>query len=91
MNTKTPQNPEPEGAPEEADTPPARLIQSESTTDIPVHLLFRDDSDIGAPTVPLRWWGGGSVPANSRGYVRPLRRAVSRPTWTPNSSSGPHG
>ncbi|MFI9149887.1 SPFH domain-containing protein [Streptomyces sp. NPDC053367] len=47
MTTTTPQTPESEGP-----SRPARLIQNESTTEIPVHLLFRDDPD--PEPVPLR-------------------------------------
>ncbi|MBB6420994.1 SPFH domain-containing protein [Streptomyces sp. AK010] len=51
MSTTTSHTSEPDGPP---DGPvwPARLIQNEATTEIPVHLLFRDDPD-PAP-VPLR-------------------------------------
>ncbi|MET7573837.1 SPFH domain-containing protein [Streptomyces sp. NPDC005492] len=49
--SQTPENEEP-ARPPEAQTRPARLIQNEATTEIPVHLLFRDDPD-PAP-VPLR-------------------------------------
>ncbi|WP_405644612.1 SPFH domain-containing protein [Streptomyces sp. NBC_00019] len=42
--------PEPEGPAETTTTSrPARLIQNETTTEIPVHLLFRDDPDHPAP------------------------------------------
>ncbi|WP_225831872.1 SPFH domain-containing protein [Streptomyces sp. NK08204] len=46
MSTTTPPTPESGGRPEGgagAATRPARLIRNESTTEIPVHLLFRDD------------------------------------------------
>jgi hypothetical protein len=49
--TTTSQTPENEGPPE-GQTRPARLIQNEATTEIPVHLLFRDDPD--PVSVPLR-------------------------------------
>ncbi|GAB2845750.1 SPFH domain-containing protein [Streptomyces deserti] len=51
MSTTTSQTPESEGT---ADSPtrPARLIQNEVTTEIPIHLLFRDDPD--PATVPLK-------------------------------------
>ncbi|MGW4562250.1 SPFH domain-containing protein [Streptomyces sp. NPDC004561] len=56
MSTTTSHTPsESEGQPEGAVVPgvrPARLIQNEVTTEIPVHLLFRDDPD--PVTVPLR-------------------------------------
>ncbi|GAA3839025.1 SPFH domain-containing protein [Streptomyces chiangmaiensis] len=91
MNTKTSQNPEPEGAPEEVGTPPARLIQSESTTEIPVHLLFREDSDSGAPPVSPavvgRRLGTGEQP-RVRPQAPPRRQPpdvdpqlVERPAW----------
>jgi hypothetical protein len=55
MNTtttsQTPENEEPVGPPE-GQTRPARLIQNEATTEIPVHLLFRDEPD--PVSVPLR-------------------------------------
>lgn len=47
MTTTTSPTPESEGH-----TRPARLIQNEATTEIPVHLLFRDDPD--SVSVPLR-------------------------------------
>ncbi|MGW0337886.1 SPFH domain-containing protein [Streptomyces sp. NPDC003011] len=47
MSTTTSHTPESEGP-----SRPARLIQNESTTEIPVHLLFRDDPD--PVSVPLR-------------------------------------
>ncbi|WP_043686791.1 SPFH domain-containing protein [Streptomyces xylophagus] len=49
--SQTPENEEPVGPPE-GQTRPARLIQNEATTEIPVHLLFRDDPD--PVSVPLR-------------------------------------
>ncbi|MEV0637013.1 SPFH domain-containing protein [Streptomyces sp. NPDC050619] len=47
MSTTTSHTPESEGP-----SRPARLIQNESTTEIPVHLLFRDEPD--PVSVPLR-------------------------------------
>jgi hypothetical protein len=47
MSTTTSPTPESEGH-----ARPARLIQNEATTEIPVHLLFRDDPD--PVSVPLR-------------------------------------
>ncbi|GHH24108.1 SPFH domain-containing protein [Streptomyces lanatus] len=47
MTTTTSPTPEPEGP-----TRPTRLIQNEGTTEIPVHLLFRDEA--GPVSVPLR-------------------------------------
>ncbi|MFE6945251.1 SPFH domain-containing protein [Streptomyces chartreusis] len=54
MTTTTSHTPEPEGFAEPAEVParPARLIQNEVTTEIPVHLLFRDEA--GPVSVPLR-------------------------------------
>ncbi|MEU8029725.1 SPFH domain-containing protein [Streptomyces sp. NPDC049099] len=59
MSTTTSHTPpESEGQPEGAPVPggrPARLIQNEVTTEIPVHLLFRDDPDPVNPVkVPLK-------------------------------------
>ncbi|MFJ9895142.1 SPFH domain-containing protein [Streptomyces sp. NPDC091280] len=50
--SQTPENEEPAGPPEAAQPRPARLIQNEATTEIPVHLLFRDDPD--PVSLPLR-------------------------------------
>ncbi|MEV0734369.1 SPFH domain-containing protein [Streptomyces sp. NPDC050549] len=50
--SQTPENEEPVGPPEAALARPARLIQNEATTEIPVHLLFRDDPD--PVSLPLR-------------------------------------
>ncbi|MFE5819253.1 SPFH domain-containing protein [Streptomyces sp. NPDC056479] len=47
MTTTTSHTPEPEGP-----IRPGRLIQNEATTEIPVHLLFRDEA--GPVSVPLR-------------------------------------
>ncbi|MFE7269870.1 SPFH domain-containing protein [Streptomyces sp. NPDC057623] len=54
MTTTTSHTPEPEGVagPPEVPARPARLIQNEATTEIPVHLLFRDEA--GPVSVPLR-------------------------------------
>ncbi len=46
VNTTTSQTPEPEGP-----SRPARLIHNEGTTEIPLHLLFRDEPQ--PPSVPL--------------------------------------
>ncbi|WP_155054739.1 SPFH domain-containing protein [Streptomyces blattellae] len=51
MTTTTSHPPESEGSAESAPRP-ARLIQNEATTEIPVHLLFRDDA--GPVSVPLK-------------------------------------
>ncbi|GLJ91875.1 membrane protein [Streptomyces poonensis] len=48
MSTTTAQTPEPEGA-----ARPARLIHTEGTTEIPLHLLFRDEPDpVSVPLAP---------------------------------------
>ncbi|MET9835277.1 SPFH domain-containing protein [Streptomyces sp. NPDC006385] len=54
MTTTTSHTPEPEGlaGPADGSVRPARLIQNEATTEIPVHLLFRDDPD--PVSVPLK-------------------------------------
>ncbi|MFE9454920.1 SPFH domain-containing protein [Streptomyces sp. NPDC006739] len=52
MSTTTSHTPESEGPAETPSPRPVRLIQNECTTEIPVHLLFRDDPDPVA--VPLR-------------------------------------
>ncbi|MET7593599.1 SPFH domain-containing protein [Streptomyces sp. NPDC005481] len=60
MTTTTSHTPESEGAPAapletaaEAVLRPARLIHNEATTEIPVHLLFRDDPDpVAVPVAP---------------------------------------
>ncbi|MDN3022624.1 SPFH domain-containing protein [Streptomyces sp. S.PB5] len=68
MSTTTPSTEEPEGPTETtaAPTRPARLIQNEATTEIPVHLLFRDDPETGAvplsPAVVGRRQGTGEQP-----------------------------
>ncbi|CAM5227632.1 SPFH domain-containing protein [Streptomyces fumanus] len=71
-STTTSPTPEPGRSAEEA-ARPARLIQNESTTEIPVHLLFRDDPDPAPvplrPAVVARRQGTGEQP-------RPRRPAV---------------
>jgi hypothetical protein len=54
MPTTTSHTPEPDGfaGPPEGSARPTRLIQNEATTEIPVHLLFRDEA--GPVSVPLR-------------------------------------
>ncbi|MEU8587969.1 SPFH domain-containing protein [Streptomyces sp. NPDC048664] len=78
MSTTTSQNPEPEGRPDEADVRHARLIHSESTSEIPVHMLFREDPDAGplplAPAVVGRRLGTGEQP-RVRPPAPPRRRA----------------
>ncbi|MEU2783528.1 hypothetical protein ABZ629_17125, partial [Streptomyces sp. NPDC007110] len=68
MTTTTSHTPEPDGLDGPAEPPvrPARLIQNESTTEIPVHLLFRDEADPVPvplrPTVVARRQGMGEQP-----------------------------
>ncbi|MFD7434209.1 SPFH domain-containing protein [Streptomyces sp. NPDC059861] len=68
MTTTTPQAPDPGGA-EQTPPPPARstrVIHNEATTEIPVHLLFRDDPDPVSvqlrPAVVNRRQGTGEQP-----------------------------
>ncbi|MFD1661915.1 SPFH domain-containing protein [Streptomyces caeni] len=79
MNTTASHTPESEGAPDGADTRPARLIQSEATTEIPVHLLFRDDPEsVAVPLAPAvvgRRLGTGEQPRVRRPGPPPARRA----------------
>ncbi|MGC0331775.1 hypothetical protein RKD23_004765 [Streptomyces sp. SAI-170] len=80
MTTTTPQTPESEGP-----SRPARLIQNESTTEIPVHLLFRDDPDPELlplkPAVVARRQGTGEQPR-----VRRPAAATPRPLPEPDPS-----
>ncbi|MFE9607082.1 SPFH domain-containing protein [Streptomyces sp. NPDC006012] len=74
MSTTTSHTPESEG-PVEGPSRPVRLIQNEATTEIPVHLLFRDDPDpVSAPVKPAvvaRRQGTGEQPRLRRaGPVR---------------------
>ncbi|MFF7866013.1 SPFH domain-containing protein [Streptomyces qaidamensis] len=76
MSTTTSHPSEPDG-PADGPARPARLIQNEATTEIPVHLLFRDDP---APaTVPLkpavvgRRQGTGEQPRLRRPATAPKR------------------
>lgn len=68
MTTTTSHPPEPEGVAGSAEGParPGRLIQNEVTTEIPVHLLFRDGPDPVSvplsPTVVARRQGTGEQP-----------------------------
>ncbi|MEU3509584.1 hypothetical protein ABZ733_17125, partial [Streptomyces longwoodensis] len=65
MSTTTAHTPEPGGA-AEGPPRPVRLIKNEATTEIPVHLLFRDEPDPRpvplAPTVVSRRQGTGEQP-----------------------------
>ncbi|MFF1696597.1 SPFH domain-containing protein [Streptomyces sp. NPDC058257] len=74
--SQTPQPEEPQftGAPDTTARPP-RLIQSEATTEIPIHLLFRDDpADPGVPLAPAvvrRRQGTGEQPRTARRPAAP--------------------
>ncbi|MBV7698711.1 SPFH domain-containing protein [Streptomyces sp. TRM70350] len=84
MTTTTPQIPDP-GEAEQTPPPPARptrLIQNEATTEIPVHLLFRDDPDPVSvqlrPAVVNRRQGTGEQPRLRRpvpSRARPVPQA----------------
>ncbi len=77
MSTTTSHTSEPDGP-----VRPARLIQNEATTEIPVHLLFRDDPDPAPvplkPAVVARRRGTGEQPRLGRPAAlapRPLPQA----------------
>ncbi|MGW5736081.1 MULTISPECIES: SPFH domain-containing protein [Streptomyces] len=79
--TPQPEDPQTAGAPDTVARPP-RLIHGEATTEIPIHLLFRDDpadpADPGTPLAPAvvrRRQGTGEQPRATR---RPPA-AVARP------------
>ncbi|MDQ1028997.1 hypothetical protein QF035_006579 [Streptomyces umbrinus] len=82
MSTTTEQSPEFEGAPEAGgrDTGGrgARLIHNEATTEIPVHLLFRDEPEPVsvplAPAVVSRRRGTGEQPRVTRRSPAPVRQ-----------------
>lgn len=69
MSTTTSHPPEPEGPPERSFRP-VRLIHNEATTEIPVHLLFRDESGPAPvslrPAVVSRRQGTGEQPRLKR-------------------------
>ncbi|WP_309093928.1 SPFH domain-containing protein [Streptomyces sp.] len=79
MSTTTSHPSGPDG-PAEGPVRPARLIQNEATTEIPVHLLFRDDPDPATvalrPAVVGRRQGTGEQP-------RPRRAATAAPRPVP--------
>ncbi|MER6343221.1 SPFH domain-containing protein [Streptomyces sp. NPDC001595] len=87
-STTPSQTPEPDG-PDGGSSRPARLIQNESTTEIPVHLLFRDDPDVSVPLRPAvvnRRQGTGEQPR----LRRPVPvRARSVPEVDPELSERP--
>ncbi|WKX09428.1 SPFH domain-containing protein [Streptomyces sp. NL15-2K] len=66
MSTTTSHTPESEGPVAGPPARPARLIQNESTTEIPVHLLFRDEPEpVPVPLKPAvvgRRYGTGEQP-----------------------------
>ncbi|MFD5567202.1 SPFH domain-containing protein [Streptomyces cadmiisoli] len=80
MTTTTPQTPESGGA-DGGPARPARLIHNEVTTEIPVHLLFRDDPDpVDVPIRPAvvnRRQGTGEQPRLRR-PAAPRTRPVAR-------------
>jgi hypothetical protein len=80
MSTAT--TPESEGSADATASRPARLIQNEATTEIPVHLLFRDDPDPEPvpvrPTVVARRQGTGEQPRVRRPVPAAPRPAVPR-------------
>ncbi|MFD7241915.1 SPFH domain-containing protein [Streptomyces massasporeus] len=79
MSTTTSHPSEPDG-PADGPVRPARLIQNESTTEIPVHLLFRDDLDAAPvplkPAVVGRRRGTGEQPRLRRPAVAAPKRPV---------------
>ncbi|MFF9273653.1 SPFH domain-containing protein [Streptomyces griseosporeus] len=80
MSTTTESTPEFEGTAEGGASRPARLIQNEATTEIPVHLLFRDDPDPEPvhlrPAVVGRRQGTGEQPRVRRPAAPVRRRPV---------------
>ena len=76
MSTTTSHSPESEGAPEPGGRG-ARLIHNEATTEIPVHLLFRDEPEpvsvALAPAVVSRRRGTGEQPRVARRPPAPAR------------------
>ncbi|MGV9626387.1 hypothetical protein ACWDTB_07345, partial [Streptomyces sp. NPDC003487] len=78
MSTAT--TPESEGSADATASRPARLIQNEATTEIPVHLLFRDDPDPQPvpvrPTVVARRQGTGDI-----AWFTPEGREMTQRDW----------
>ncbi|AZM53442.1 hypothetical protein DMA15_13335 [Streptomyces sp. WAC 01529] len=71
QHLQSPQHPQPGAAPEPAAARSPRVIQSEATTEIPIHLLFRDDPEdaTGVPLPPAvvrRRQGTGEQPRTTR-------------------------
>ena len=79
MSTTTSHPSEPDG-PTDGPARPARLIQNEATTEIPVHLLFRDDPDPAPvplkPAVVGRRQGTGEQPRLRRPAAAVPKRPV---------------
>ncbi|MFD8229594.1 SPFH domain-containing protein [Streptomyces massasporeus] len=79
MSTTTSHPSEPDG-PADGPVRPARLIHNEATTEIPVHLLFRDDPDPAPvplkPAVVGRRQGTGEQPRLRRPAVAAPKRPV---------------
>ncbi|WP_030683741.1 SPFH domain-containing protein [Streptomyces cellulosae] len=79
MSTTTSHIPDESEGPTGGPSRPGRLIQNEATTEIPVHLLFRDEPDTVAvplePTVVARRQGTGEQPRLRR-PVPPTPRPV---------------
>ena len=79
MRTPTSHPSEPDG-PTDGPARPARLIQNEATTEIPVHLLFRDDPDPAPvplkPAVVGRRQGTGEQPRLRRPAAAVPKRPV---------------
>lgn len=101
MSTTTSPTPESESEfeSEEPVARPARLIQNEATTEIPVHLLFRDDPETGSvplsPAVVGRRQGTGEqprfrrpVPARPRPVPEVDPELVERPARVLPGSAG---
>ncbi|MFF1375887.1 SPFH domain-containing protein [Streptomyces sp. NPDC058308] len=83
---ESPQEPvaQPGGAPEPGLARGPRVIQSEATTEIPVHLLFRDDPDDAtgvplSPAVVRRRQGTGEQPRTARRPAPPAAASPVRP------------
>ncbi|CAL9517864.1 hypothetical protein SUDANB6_03783 [Streptomyces sp. enrichment culture] len=77
MSTTTSHTPEAGGSVEGA-ARPGRLIRNEATTEIPVHLLFRDDPGPGPEPVPPRPAAVG-LRRGTGEQPRPCRPPVARP------------
>ncbi|MHC5909094.1 hypothetical protein ACVNF4_35295, partial [Streptomyces sp. S6] len=80
---------EPRGAGKETKdiSRPTRLIQNEATTEIPVHLLFRDDPEPG-PVVPVDPEVFGRPQGGAVGAAGGIGVPGRTPTGTPRSTQG---